>query len=101
MQDFFKKNDSVAALLYNYATETGDSMLMAKSLYYLGVYNMIPKTAEQRHNHLLHCEKLLQTYPNDTLLLKVYNALGIYEAKYYQRFAKSAHYITKSWKMAQ
>ena len=97
----FQKNDSVAALLYNYATETGDSMLMAKSLYYLGVYNMIPKTAELRYKRLLHCEKLLQTYPNDTLLLKVYNALGIYEAKYYQRFAKSANYITKSWKMAQ
>lgn len=97
----FAKSDSIARLLYGEAQRTGDSLLMAHSLYYLGVYDMNPHTAKNRHDRLRHCESMLQSYRNDTLLLKVYNAMGIYEAKYYRHYAKSAYYVTKSLELAR
>ncbi|MGN1246169.1 MAG: helix-turn-helix domain-containing protein [Muribaculaceae bacterium] len=97
----FSKSDSLAMLLLQYSERNGDTRLKAHALYYLGVYNGSPQDAPTRLAKLHECEELLHSSANDTLLLMIYNALGIYEAKYFRRYSIASNYIYKSWKMAR
>lgn len=97
----FDRCDSVAQLLADLADRTGDEQLKAYSLYYTGVYNFQSTQAEERYKRLQQCESIVEKHRNDSLLLKVYNARGIYEALFFRNYAASRHYITRSMDMAR
>lgn len=79
-QGQFDKSDSLARLLHRYAVDNDDNNALMQSLYFLGVYNYHPQEAEHRRKNLEECQRLLDDYPNDSIQLRVHNALAIYEA---------------------
>ncbi len=97
----FDRCDSVAQLLADLADRTGDEQLKAYSLYYTGVYNFQSTQVEERYKRLQQCESIVEKHRNDSLMLKVYNARGIYEALFFRNYAASRHYITRSMDMAR
>ena len=97
----FDRSDSLARILLDYGRRTGDRAVEAKALYYLGVYDHQPANAEKRHVNLQKCLDMLSPGRDDTLLLKVYNAMGIYEVAHYRRYSQGAHYFTKSMELAR
>ncbi|MGN0237848.1 MAG: tetratricopeptide repeat protein [Lepagella sp.] len=97
----FNRSDSLANLMLDHARRYDNKELEAKALYYLGVYDYNPEHAETRRKYLDQCMSMLQPGRDDSLLLKVYTAMGIYEAAYYRRYTQGAHYFTKSLEIAK
>lgn len=97
----FKRSDSLAGKLLEYGRRDGNRAVEAKALYYLGVYDGDPAHVEKRHKNLETCRDMLEPGRDDTLLLKVYNALGIYEVSHYRRYSQGIYYFTKSKDIAR
>lgn len=97
----FNRSDSLAGLLLDYGRKNRNREIEAKALYYLGVYDGDSSHVEKRHKNLEQCLEMLQPERDDTLLLKVYNALGIYEVSHYRRYSQGIYYFTKSRDLAR
>lgn len=97
----FARSDSLANIMLAYGRAHGDYLTEAKALYYLGVYDGGREDVEKRHRNLEKCLSMLEPQRDDSLLLKVYNAMGIYEVAYYRRFSLAANYFTQSMNMAR
>ncbi|MGM9861099.1 MAG: tetratricopeptide repeat protein, partial [Muribaculaceae bacterium] len=97
----FNRSDSLARELLEYGRLNDDAEATAFGLYYLGVYDGDPTHVEERLPRLMECHDMLEPGRDDSLLLKVYTALGIYEVSHFRNFPKGADYFTKSMEMAR
>lgn len=97
----FERSDSLARILLEYGRQNGDRAVEAKAYYYLGVYDRRSSNVDKRHKNLEKCLSMLEPGRDDTLLLKVYNAMGIYEVAHYRRYSQGIHYFTQSMNLAR
>lgn len=97
----FERSDSLAGILLKYGQRNGDRAAEAKAYYYLGVYDRQSSNVDRRHKNLEKCLSMLEPGRDDTLLLKVYNAMGIYEVAHYRRYSQGIHYFTQSMNLAR
>lgn len=97
----FERSDSLAGILLEYGQRNGDRAAEAKAYYYLGVYDRQSSNVDKRHKNLEKCLSMLEPGRDDTLLLKVYNAMGIYEVAHYRRYSQGIHYFTQSMNLAR
>lgn len=97
----FRRSDSLAKILLEYGKKENNREAEANGLYFLGVYDGNPATAELRHKKLEQCMRMLEPGRDDTLLLKVYNALGIYEVVYYRRYSRGVNYFRQTINIAK
>lgn len=97
----FNRSDSLARILLEYGKKEDDRSAEAKAYYYLGVYDRQSENVDARHKNLEKCLSMLEPGRDDTLLLKVYNALGIYEVAHYRRYSQGIYYFTQSMNLAR
>ena len=81
--------------LLRMAQAAGNSYYEAYGHYYQGVSNVLLGRAQQGLQQLRRAEQLAQTQHNDTLMVSIYNAYGIYEANK-NNYAVARSYFYKS-----
>ena len=81
--------------LLRMAQAAGNSYYEAYGHYYQGVSNVLLGRAQQGLQQLRRAEQLAQTQHNDTLIVFIYNAYGIYEANK-SNYAVARSYFYKS-----
>lgn len=86
-------SDSIAGAIYSEALNNGDELLEAYGLYGLGLFSSKDKDLS-RKDYLLQAEKKAVSLSNDSLLSRVYNALGSYATGVEHDFSNARRYFT-------
>ncbi len=88
--------DTLSRKLQQLAIDKNDSLLLARSLYFQGIYNYVPADVPARLERLKESKRILDRHPNDSLLMEIYNALGVYEMSYFRHYSQAANYISQA-----